>query len=129
MHVDQYSGEVLADIGFEDHSIHGQAMAAGIGFHMGTLGWWNVLLNTVFCLSVIFLCISGVVLWWKRRPAGAWRLVAPPLPGNMPQWRGAALCGLSISLFFAMAGLAILSMMALDFFVLSRVSTFRRVLS
>lgn len=129
VHVDQYSGKVLADIAFQDYSIYGQTMAAGIGFHMGTLGLWNIALNTLFCLAVIFLCVSGVVMWWKRRPSTAGRLVAPPMPANMPQWRGATLTGLAISLFFPMAGITLLTVMALDYLVLSRIPVFRRVFS
>jgi len=129
VHVDQYSGKVLADIAFQDYSIYGQAMAAGVGFHMGTLGMWNIALNTVFCLSVIFLCVSGVIMWWKRRPSTAGRLVAPPMPVNMPQWRGATLCGLAISLFFPMAGVTLLVVMTLDYLVLSRVPRFKHVFS
>ncbi|WP_205737902.1 PepSY-associated TM helix domain-containing protein [Granulosicoccus antarcticus] len=129
VHVDQFSGKVLADIGFQDYSIYGQAMAAGVGFHMGTLGLWNVALNTVFCLSVIFLCISGAIMWWKRRPVNAGRLVAPPMPANMPHWRGAALTGLAISLFFPMAGIALLVVMFVDFLIVSRVPMLKRALS
>ncbi|MGQ7844678.1 PepSY-associated TM helix domain-containing protein [Granulosicoccus sp. 3-233] len=129
VHVDQYSGKVLADITFQDYSIYGQAMAAGVGFHMGTLGSWNIALNTVFCLAVIFLCVSGVVMWWKRRPSAAGRLVAPPLPADMPQWRGATLCGLAISLFFPMAGVTLLTVMALDYLLLSRIPAVKRVFS
>lgn len=129
VHIDQYTGKVLADIGFADYSLPGMAMAAGIGFHMGTLGVWNIALNTVFCLSVMFLCLSGVVMWWKRRPANAGRLVAPPLPSNLPLWQGAVLTGLAISLFFPLAGLALLAVLALDYVVLSRLPALRRVVN
>ncbi len=127
VHIDQYSGNVLADIAFADYSIYGMAMAAGIGFHMGTLGIWNIALNTMFCLSVMFLCVSGTVMWWKRRPLGAGRLVAPPMPANMPLWQGAVVTGLAISLFFPLAGLTLLAVMMLDYAVLSRVPAFKRV--
>ena len=129
VHVDQYSGEVLADVRFEDYSLAGKAMAVGIGFHMGTLGIWNLALNTVFCLSVIFLCVSGTLMWWKRRPTAAGRLVAPPMPKNLPLWQGAAVTGLAISLFFPMAGLTLLAVLAIDYLLLSRVPALKRVLS
>ena len=129
VHIDQYSGNVLADIGFVDYSIFGKAMAAGVGFHMGTLGLWNVALNTLFCLSVIFLSVSGVVMWWLRRPAKAGRLVAPPMPTNMPLWRGATLIGLAVSLFFPLAGLALLAVLTLDYLLLSRVPVLKKALS
>ncbi|WP_424933413.1 PepSY-associated TM helix domain-containing protein [Amaricoccus macauensis] len=129
VHIDRYSGQVLADVGFEDYSVYGQAMAVGIAFHEGDLGVWNVALNTIFCVSVIFLCASGVVMWWKRRPSGAGRLGAPPMPRDMPLWQGAVLVGLAVSLAFPMAGLALLFVLALDALVLARVPALRRVLN
>ncbi|MDB6176002.1 PepSY domain-containing protein [Paracoccus sp. Z330] len=121
VHVDQYSGKILADIRFADYSWMGKAMAVGIALHMGTLGLWSVLANTLFCLSVIFLCVSGVVMWWKRRPSGQLRLAAPPLPADMPLWQGAVVVGLIVSLAFPMAGLTIATALLLDWLILSRV--------
>jgi uncharacterized iron-regulated membrane protein len=129
MHIDRYTGKVLADIGFADYSIYGQGMAVGIAFHEGDLGAWNVALNTVFCLSVVFLCVSGIVMWWKRRPARALRLAAPPMPRDMPLWQGAVLVGLAVSLAFPMAGIALLSIIALDVLVLRRLPALKRALS
>lgn len=83
IHIDQYTGNVLADVRYADYSAYARLMAWGVAFHEGDLGLWNLALNTCFCLSVIFLCGSGLVLWWKRRPAGALRLAAPmrcPMP-------------------------------------------------
>ncbi|SNT74403.1 PepSY-associated TM helix domain-containing protein [Paracoccus seriniphilus] len=128
VHIDQYSGKILADIRFEDYSLMGKAMAVGIALHMGTLGLWSVLANTLFCLSVIFLCLSGVIMWWKRRPAGQFRLAAPPLPADMPLWQGAVLVGLVVSLAFPMAGLTIATVLLFDWLVLSRLPALKRVL-
>ncbi len=68
VHVDQYTGRILADVSFGDYGAAGKAMAAGIAFHEGDMGLWNLVLVTVFCLSIIFLSVSGFVMWWKRRP-------------------------------------------------------------
>ena len=65
-----------------------KAMAVGIALHEGQMGLWNLLVNAVFCLGVVFTCVSGVVLWWKRRPAGAVRLAAPPRPDQIPLTSG-----------------------------------------
>ncbi len=43
VHVDQYSGKILADVRYADYSLAGKAMAVGIALHMGTLGLWSVL--------------------------------------------------------------------------------------
>lgn len=129
VHLDQYSGRILADVRFADYSIYGQGMAIGIALHEGDMGWWNVALNTLFCLSVIFLSVSGVVMWWLRRPAKAGRLAAPPMPRDMPLWQGAVLVGLAVSLAFPLAGLTLLAVFALDFLIVSRIPALRRILS
>lgn len=129
VHVDQFSGKILADVRYEDYSLAGKAMAVGIALHMGTLGFWSVVANTVVCLSVIFLSVSAVVLWWKRRPAKAGRLSAPPMPKEMPLWQGAALVGLGISMAFPMAGVALLCVLTLDVVILSKLPKLRHSLT
>ena len=126
VHLDRYSGDKLADIRFLDYSLMGKAMAVGIALHMGLLGVWSVLANTAFCLAVMFLCVSGMVMWWQRRPAGRIGLVPPPMPADMPLWKGAMAVGLVISLAFPMAGITLAVVMALDLLILSRVPVLRR---
>ncbi|WP_187431124.1 hypothetical protein ROLI_035170 [Roseobacter fucihabitans] len=129
VHIDQYTGKILADVRYEDYSLAGKAMAVGIALHMGVLGLWSVLANSLVCLSVLFLCISSVVLWWKRRPLKAGRLAAPPMPKDLPLWQGAVLVGLAVSMAFPMAGLALLSVLALDALILSRLPKLRHSLT
>ncbi|WP_298917626.1 PepSY domain-containing protein [uncultured Roseobacter sp.] len=129
VHVDQYTGNILADVKYTDYSWAGKAMAVGIALHMGTLGLWSVLANTLMCLCVLFLCVSSVVLWWKRRPIGSSRLAAPPLPRDMPLWQGAVLVGLGVSLAFPMAGVALFAALAVDALVLSRLPFLRQLLN
>ncbi|WP_282127909.1 PepSY-associated TM helix domain-containing protein [Roseobacter litoralis] len=129
VHVDQYTGKILADVRFEDYSLAGKAMAVGIALHMGTLGLWSVLANSLVCLSVLFLCISSIVLWWKRRPVKSGRLAAPPMPKELPLWQGAVLVGLAVSMAFPMAGLALLTVLAIDALILSRLPKLRHRLT
>ena len=129
VHIDQYTGKILADVRFADYSVYGKGMAVGIALHEGDMGWWNVALNTIFCLSVIFVSVSGAVMWWMRRPFKAGRLAAPPMPREMPLWRGAVLIGLAVSLAFPMAGLTLLAVLSLDLLLSDRIPALRRVLS
>lgn len=129
VHIDQYSGKVLAEVGFEDYSLPGQAMAVGIAFHEGDMGLWNIVLNTVFCLSVAFIAISGLVMWWKRRPSRAGRLAAPPMPQNLPLWKGAVVVMLLVSLAFPMVGITLLSVLALDVLVIQKIKPLARAMS
>ncbi len=121
LHMDQYTGKVLASIAWKDYSLPAKAMAAGIGLHQGALGWWNIALNALFCLGVILISVSGVAMWWIRRPAGAVRLGAPPMPKNMPLWKGAVAITVVLGVVFPLAGAAMLGAVLLDFLVLSRI--------
>lgn len=127
IHVDQYTGKILAEIKFADYSWGAKSMAVGTALHQGDLGLWNTILNTVFCLAIIFLTVSGVVMWWLRRPKGALRVIPPPMPENLPLWRGALLTMLIVSLAFPLVGLTLISLLALDMLILSRVPLLRLV--
>ncbi|WP_291737219.1 PepSY domain-containing protein, partial [Leisingera sp. F5] len=129
IHIDQYSGKILADVKYEDYSLAGKAMAVSIPFHMGLMGTWSFLLNVVFCLAVIFVCVSGLVMWMKRRPAGASRLAAPPEPAEMPFWKGAALIAVLVSLAFPLTGLALLAVLAFDVLLLGNLPPLKRAVS
>lgn len=129
VHIDQYTGKMLADVGFDNYSLPAKGMAVGIAFHEGDMGWWNVILNIVFCLSVVFLSVSGVVMWWLRRPEGAKRLAAPPIPTHLPLFKGAVLLMLVLSLAFPLVGLTLVAVLLLDYFVISRISLLKNLLS
>ncbi len=129
VHIDRYTGKVLANVGFADYSLAGKAMAVGVPFHMGLMGLWNLALNTLVCLGVVFLCVSGVVMWWMRRPSGAaFRVFAPKVPGHLPHWRGAMIVMLFLSLAFPLAGITLLCVLALDYLIVKRVPMLRKAL-
>jgi uncharacterized iron-regulated membrane protein len=129
IHVDRYTGKVLADVRYADYSPYAKAMAWGIAFHEGDLGVWNLALNTLFCLSVITVSLSGLVMWWKRRPETAARLAAPPRPRDLPFWKGAALVVLLLGIAFPLAGAAILVVLLVDATLLRFTPGLKRVLS
>lgn len=129
IHVDQYTGRVLADVRFADYSVYGQAMAVGIAFHEGDMGVWNLALNTVFCLSVVFVAVSGAVMWLKRRPVRAGRLAAPPKPQANPLWVGAAVIVVALGIAFPMGGAVMLAVIVLDQTVLRLLPGMKRALS
>jgi uncharacterized iron-regulated membrane protein len=129
VHVDQYTGKILADVRYEDYSLMGKSMAVGIPFHMGLMGTWNFILNVVFCLSVIFVCVSGVVMWVKRRPQKALRLAAPPMPAELPLWKGAVLIGLFTAMAFPLVGLTLLVVLVFDLLILSNIPAMKRAMS
>jgi len=127
LHLDQYTGKKLVDVGWADYSLLAKGMAAGIALHQGDMGLWNLVFNTVFCLAVILISVSGVMMWWMRRPKQSFRLAAPPMPANMPLWKGAVFIMLLLSLAFPLVGLTLLTVLALDLLLLSRIPVLQRI--
>ena len=129
MHIDQYTGKVLADVGWNEYNLIAKSMAAGIALHQGDMGIWNRILNTLFCLAFIFLAVSSVVIWWLRRSSNATFLSAPPQPikaNNSPRWISAMVITTLLALLFPMAALAIASIWIIDFLLISRVAFLTR---
>jgi uncharacterized iron-regulated membrane protein len=129
VHIDRNSGRVLADVGYADYSPMAKFMAVGIALHQGDLGWWNAALNIVFCLAIVFLCSSGIVAWWLRRPHGAGRIGAPPAQRQPGLWRTGAVVMLATGAAFPLAGAVLLSAMLIDVVLLSRLPALRKRLS
>lgn len=128
MHIDQYTGRVLADYPFESYPLLGKAMAAGIALHQGDVSIINLAINVAFCLAVITLTVTGVVMWWMRRPVGVARLAPPPIPKDARAWRRAAIVMFVASLAFPLAALALAVVAVLDFGIVSRVPALRTAL-
>ena len=126
VHIDRYSGKILADIRYDDYNFFGKFMAVSIALHMGTLGWWSVLANVVFCLAVIFICVSGCVMWWKRRPSEARGLVPPAQKIKLPVWWAMAVPLLVVAGLFPTAIIAIAVIWLLDTALLSRIPALSR---
>lgn len=129
VHVDQFTGRVLADVRYADYSTAGKAMAVGIALHEGQTGLWNFLVNLVFLTSIVFLCLSGIVLWWKRRPANAGRLAAPPRAQEMPLWKGALAIAVALSMLFPLLGITLIVVLTIDVLLLQNLPGLKRALS
>jgi len=113
VHIDRYSGNILADVGFADYSVVGKLMAWGIALHKGMAGPINFAFNLVYLALVLLLCISGVVMWWKRRPAGS--LAAPLYAKDFRLTTGVAVIALALSVLFPLGGIAILLFAVFDY--------------
>lgn len=83
LHLDQYSGKVLADVRFKDFGFLAQFGLWGIIAHEGQLfGLANQILGTVAAVGVLLLAFSGLAMWWERRPAD--RFFAPASEAPLP---------------------------------------------
>lgn len=63
------SGEVVVVYGYGDYTPVAKAVSRGIALHEGrAFGGFSKVMAAAFCLGVIALCITGPVMWTKRRP-------------------------------------------------------------
>ncbi len=126
VHVDQYGGQVASTYGYDDYPVLAKVVSQGIALHEGRrFGTLNLALTTAFCLAVIASCITGPVMWWRRRPRGAGAVGAPR--GRMPLATSPALAAgiVALGLFLPVMGASLALALLLDRLVLSRVSATR----
>ncbi|WP_374338051.1 PepSY-associated TM helix domain-containing protein [Leeia sp.] len=113
LHVDQYSGKVLADIRFKDYAAVPKAVEFGVALHEGKFfGLANQLLMLTICLLIIFSGISGIIMWIKRKPDG--KLGVPASPADTPLWKTALILMLLLGVAFPLVGASFLLVLALD---------------
>ncbi|PDT22701.1 PepSY-associated TM helix domain-containing protein [Rhizobium hidalgonense] len=126
IHIDQYSGKPLVDISYGQYPIFGKAIEWGINVHQGReFGRANQFLMLATCLAIVLSCVTGVVMWWKRRPSG--RVGVPPMPPRRSVYIGLWTIAAVYALAFPLTGLAILLMIAVDQAIIRTIPPLRRV--
>jgi uncharacterized iron-regulated membrane protein len=107
LYFDRWSGALIRQVGYRDYGWAAKAIELGVQLHMGNyFGLANQLVMLATCMAIVLLVISGVVMWWKRRPAG--RLAAPPkIPAA--RIRGAVAMLVVAGVLFPLLGLSALA--------------------
>jgi uncharacterized iron-regulated membrane protein len=117
-------GQVRSRQDFAQRHWIDRVVGYGIAAHEGALfGLANQLLGTITALLLALLSVSGVVLWWRRRPTG--RLGAP-LPLTRPRFR-AWLVGLIgfLGILMPLFGISLLVVLAVEHVLLRHLPAFR----
>ncbi len=122
VHVDQFGGQVVGTYGFADYPALAKVVSQGIGLHegrsFGLVSFWGAALS---CFAIIFMCVSGPMMWWRRRPKGSGSVAAPR--GRMPM-RGTPLLAVAIialGVFLPFFGITLLIALLVDQLVLRRI--------
>ena len=127
VHIDRYGGQVVSTYGFDDYPALAKVVSQGIGLHEGrSLGLWSFWGSALMCVAVIFMCLSGPLMWWRRRPRGGAQLGAPR--GRMPIRETPVLAVLLVALgvFLPLFGISLVAVLLLDQLVLRRVPALGR---
>jgi len=128
LHIDQYSGAVLADVRWKDYGLVARTVETGVVLHEGKLfGLANQLFMLLVCLLILLSAVSGLVMWWIRRPQG--RFGVPPLRHDLPRWKTAIVIMCLLGAAFPLVGASLLLIWALDWLLLSRLAGLRPLAS
>lgn len=77
MQLDGRTGATLIRVTWDDLPPLAKAVALGVDLHEGHFfGRINQIFNTVVAAALMWLCVTGFIGWYRRRPAG--RVAAPP---------------------------------------------------
>lgn len=84
--LDRANAEPLARADWNQFPTMAKAVATGVDLHeagyFGRAGAW---VNTTFALALVWLCVTGAMSWWRRKPIGSAgappRLARPWPPG------------------------------------------------
>jgi uncharacterized iron-regulated membrane protein len=78
----------------------------------------------LFCAGVVFMSVTGPMMWWRRRPSGP--AVGAPR-GRLPLHATPVLAVLvaALAVFLPLFGITLAAVLLLDQFVLRRVPTLR----
>lgn len=118
LYIDGATGAVRADARWGQFGVGAKAFEWGIAVHQGTqYGWINRYLMLAGCVAIWLLSISGIVMWWKRRPpkiAKKGRIGAPEAPPG-PRVRAAVLgIVLPLAILYPLTGLSLAAALLLD---------------
>ena len=95
--IDGATGSLVGRVDFAQRHWVDRVVGYGIAWHEGALfGLANQLFALAILIALVALSVSGVVMWWRRRPEG--RLGAPAPKGVLRHsW---LLVGLTVALAF-----------------------------
>lgn len=123
--VDGRTGEVTMRETFQDRPMVDRIVGTGIALHEGQLfGWPNQAIGVFTAVGLVALAVSGVILWWRRRPNG---VLGAPGAGAPPRM-SLALLGIvaALAIYLPMFGASLLLVLVLEKLVLRRIDATRR---
>jgi uncharacterized iron-regulated membrane protein len=114
VYLDQYSGKLLGDVSFRDWYAGGKAIEWTTNVHQGReYGWVNRYAMLTGCVAILFLAISSLTMWWKRRPRGS--IGFPAAPADPRVARGLLGIMIPIGIFFPLVGASMIAAFLVEF--------------
>lgn len=123
--IDGATGAVLATRGFAQRHWIDRLVGYGIAIHEGAFfGLANQIAGTVTALLLATLSVSGVVMWWRRRPTG---LLGAPVPLGRPRFGGMLIAAIvALGLYLPMFGVTLIAVLLAERWLLRHLPGARR---
>ncbi|MDY6998279.1 MAG: PepSY domain-containing protein, partial [Actinomycetota bacterium] len=78
LYLNQFTGETITNATAAQDGALAKATSLGIAMHMGNqFGVLTRIIATLACLGILVSVGTGLLMWWKRRPAGTTGVPAP----------------------------------------------------
>ncbi len=124
LYVHPRDGQVMQDLSFDKYSALGKAVEFGVMTHVGRqFGLINQLICVLVCLLTVLIAVTGLVMWWQRRPRG--KLGAPELPPAFRIPATVTAITLICAVIFPLLGASLLIVLLLDYLVIARIQRLR----
>lgn len=118
------TGEIFSREGFREKHFIDKLVSIGIAAHEGQLfGWANQLLGLLTALGLILICVSGLILWWKRRDQGV--LGAPKAILSPRVSFGLIALVVVLGIYLPLFGASLVAVLLIEGFLLRRIPAVR----
>ncbi|MDB5347224.1 MAG: peptidase [Schlesneria sp.] len=95
--IDQYTGNVMSTTTTEQLEPMVRLLAIAVSLHQGkTFGLTSKVIAFVTCLVLMGLSVTGIWMWWVRRPKGQTGFPSR-LPTRIPGWLWCVIAGISVA--------------------------------
>ena len=122
--LDGKTGAILQRVDFQSKNFIDRLVGIGIAAHEGALfGWLNQLVSLFTAVSLTLLSVSGLIMWWRRRPEGV--LGAPPVIRRMSFIAPLMAVVLFLSIYFPFLGGSMILVALAEYLILRRIPATR----
>jgi len=135
LYLNQFTGTTIANATAAQDGALSRLTSFGIAMHMGNqLGWLTRISATVACLGVLLSALTGLLMWWKRRPSGRSGLPGPASPAtraNTPKRAmvTVAVVAVALGVLFPAFGISLIVVLIAEGIIAARRDHASRVIS
>jgi uncharacterized iron-regulated membrane protein len=122
--VDGADGAIVSRTDFSQRTLVDRIAGTGIAAHEGQLfGLPNQLLGLMTAMGLILLCVSAMILWWRRRDTGV--LGAPPMAVGTKATVSFVVVLILLAVYLPLFAVSLIGVLLAERFVLARIPVAR----